>query len=349
VKKEAPKLERKKRVTARVLAVVPGPSVNVYLTLQKHLIDWDTNPEDLSGLALGSRLEAQSLDFVPKYGCRVRCMWPEKSKGPTIGFCPLGRLTDKGSQDAKDSVDVGTKMSCRVIVTRRPYDLKEDTIVSVTELSLGQLVVGRIDRVVDFGIFVKLSEYVNGLVHLRQLTDVPLASVPKKFTVDTKVKCRVLRVFPEKQQVTLTAKKSLVKDDFQLCEFEQARKDMLVTGYVSAMHPYGAIVNFYGDTHGLLPQKHLDEDTAPAVGMSVLCRISEVNRKRKRLGLSLDIDGGKAAGEFTDDDKTSSKASTMAYGDICEVVRAVRCTETGVCSAFQPSWAVAAHCEALCQ
>jgi hypothetical protein len=30
---------------------------------------------------------------------------------------------------------------------------------------------------------VKLSDYVTGYVHLRQLTDVPLASVPKRLQV----------------------------------------------------------------------------------------------------------------------------------------------------------------------
>ena len=63
---------------------------------------------------------------------------------------------------------------------------------------------------------MKLSSYVQGQVHLRQLTDVPLATVPKRLQLGSKIKCRVLHVHKARRQLTLTAKKSLVKSEFQL-------------------------------------------------------------------------------------------------------------------------------------
>ena len=100
------------------------------------------------------------------------------------------------------------------------------------------MLLGDITRISEYGVFVKLSEYVTGLVHLRHLTDVPLAAVPKKFQEGGRLKCRVLRINAGKRQVGLTCKKSLVKSDFQLTEFAQAQRNMLITGYVSKVQGY---------------------------------------------------------------------------------------------------------------
>ena len=97
---------------------------------------------------------------------------------------------------------------------------------------------------------MKFSNYVTGHIHLRQLTDVPLASVPKRLQVGSKVKCRVLHVHKARRQLTLTAKKSLVQSDFQLTKNSSAKVNMLLTGYVSSIHDYGALVSFYGGAKG---------------------------------------------------------------------------------------------------
>ena len=100
------------------------------------------------------------------------------------------------------------------------------------------------------GIHVKISDYVMGHVHLRQLTDVPLAAVPKRLQVGSKVKCRVLHVHSARRQLSLTAKKSMVRSDFQLTQNSMARPHMLLIGYISSVHDYGAIVSFYGGAFG---------------------------------------------------------------------------------------------------
>lgn len=344
---EAPEVKHKQRLAARVLAVVPGSQVTVHLTLLPHILDWASQAEELSKLALGERLDGKALDSVPKYGVRLRCARQGGGKVPVLGFCPGSRLADKDSGNDAEAPKAGVTFPCRVlgynfleaiaIVTRRPYDLREDILVSVTEMTAGQLVTGEIARIAEFGIFVKLSEYVTGLVHLRHLTDVPLAAVPKKFQVGSKAKCRVLRVLPEKRQVSLTMKKQMVKGEFQLCGFEQARQNMLLTGYVSNVKPYGAIVSFFGNVYGLIPAKDMELDEAPALGMSVQCRVESVNIKRKRIGLSLNLDGGKAASELAGTPawtprRTPPEGATP--GVVVTVTRLLECTEGGVVVSF---------------
>eukprot|EP00928_Gymnodinium_smaydae_P032700 TRINITY_DN23613_c0_g1_i2.p1 TRINITY_DN23613_c0_g1~~TRINITY_DN23613_c0_g1_i2.p1 ORF type:complete len:1812 (-),score=336.46 TRINITY_DN23613_c0_g1_i2:299-5206(-) len=334
------------------MAVVPGRQVIVHLTLLPHVLDWVTAAtiKAINATEIGTRLDGEVLDTLPKYGVRLRCALPSSSAGSRVlCFCPSNRNADKDAGDrageeALRELKAGTSTKCRVlgrdllagalIVTRRPYDLQDDTLVSVTELEPGQLISGEIVRVTDFGVFVKLSEYIQGLVHLRQLTDVPLASVSKKHQVGTKLKCRVLKVIPEKRQVALTAKKSLVKDKFQLVRFDQARKDMIVTGYVATIKDFGAIVSFYGDAHGLIPKEEMELDEAPAVGMSVRCRIASLNRKRQRIGLSVDMDGGKEPQEFEDADGEGGSAFTAMPGNLVEDVVAERSLPEGVLVKF---------------
>ncbi|CAK0857591.1 unnamed protein product, partial [Prorocentrum cordatum] len=344
---EAPEVKHKQRLAARVLAVIPGPQVTVHLTLLPHILDWMPQRDELSKIAVGERLDGKALDSVPKYGVRVRCVPQGGGKVPVLGFCPGSRLADKDSGNDAEAPAAGATFPCRVlgynfleavaIVTRRPYDLREDILVSVTEMAAGQLVTGEISRVAEFGIFVKLSEYVTGLVHLRHLTDVPLATVPKKFQVGSKAKCRVLRVLPEKRQVSLTMKKAMVKSEFQLSSFEQARQNMLLTGYVSNVKPYGAIVSFFGNVYGLIPAKEMELDEAPALGMSVQCRVESVYIKRKRIGLSLNLDGGKSASELAGTPAWTPRSAPpegATPGVVVAVTRLLECTEGGMVVSF---------------
>eukprot|EP00927_Polykrikos_kofoidii_P076561 TRINITY_DN73631_c0_g1_i1.p1 TRINITY_DN73631_c0_g1~~TRINITY_DN73631_c0_g1_i1.p1 ORF type:complete len:2015 (+),score=482.72 TRINITY_DN73631_c0_g1_i1:72-6116(+) len=357
---KAPVFERKQVITARLIAVIPGREVVAHLSLLPHLLDWNSDAKALNRVSIGSRLEAEALDSVPRFGVRFKCSLSsaKTSSSKVAFFCPSSRLADPDNFESKTDKkkdagedgplvpEAGSKVTCRilghnflegwVVVTRRPYDLREDTMVSVTEMEPGQLVVGTISRVAEFGVFVKLSEYITGLVHLRNLTDVPLATVSKKHKVGTKVKCRVLRVDPEKRQISLTCKKALVRDDFQLVSYSQARDNMLVNGFVTVVKEFGAIVAFYGNVVGLLPKEEMELDVAPSLGMAVTCRIKRVNHKRNRMSLSLDLTTGKEPSEFEGIDAPGDTLKSEP-GHVVVNVKAVRCLEDGVLVRFQQS------------
>jgi len=333
-------LKRKDLVQARVLAVVPGPQVMVYLTLLPNLVEWNSSATSVTKIKIGDRLKGEIVDQVPRFGCRLLCTPAEGSgeEKPFLAFCPGFRIVDKDCELPTEAEKIGKAVPCRAIAynflegtvsgTRRPYDLQGDTLISVTELNPGQLVVGVIESIKEYGAFVRLSEYVSGLVTLRHLTDVPLATVSKKFKEGDKLKCRVLRVLPDRHQVNLTAKKTLVRDEFQLASMVQARKEMLVTGFVSNVKEYGAIVSFYGDVYGVIPTEEMDQDEAPALGMAVKCRISRVNVKKKRLGLSLDLAGGLSPAEL---EAAGDKPDAGAIpGEVTTPLIPLRWTEEGI-------------------
>eukprot|EP00930_Biecheleria_cincta_P038144 TRINITY_DN26206_c0_g1_i1.p1 TRINITY_DN26206_c0_g1~~TRINITY_DN26206_c0_g1_i1.p1 ORF type:complete len:1998 (+),score=467.03 TRINITY_DN26206_c0_g1_i1:33-5996(+) len=345
--------KKNQRVTARILAVVPGTPALVHLTLLPHLLDWTSQGDALPlAASIGDRLEGEILDFKHKFGARLRCHKKtdgKKGVGAVPGFCAASRLADKDADPSASSVELGFKSTYRVLaynfldglmmLTRRPADLQDGVLVSVSELSPGQLVTGTVTRLADHGVFVKLSDYVSGHVHLRQLTDVPLPSVPKRIQVESKLKCRVMHVDTSRRQITLTAKKSLVKDECPLTSNADAKADMLVTGYVSGIHAYGAIVSFYGGAFGLIPKKAMDADEAPALGMAVRCRVTIVDAKRNRLLLSLNLDKGRSAAELKDSEVglEKSSSSSVSAGGLASEVHVLRCSKEGVLVRFASS------------
>jgi translation initiation factor 2 subunit 1 len=72
----------------------------------------------------------------------------------------------------------------------------------------GELVVGRVDEIEDFGVFVDLEEYENkrGLVHVSEVASGWIKNVRDHVNTDQMVVCKVLEVDEDAQQVDLSIK-----------------------------------------------------------------------------------------------------------------------------------------------
>jgi translation initiation factor 2 subunit 1 len=72
----------------------------------------------------------------------------------------------------------------------------------------GELVVGRVDEIEDFGVFVDLEEYENkrGLVHVSEVASGWIKNVRDHVNVDQMVVCKVIEVDESAQQVDLSIK-----------------------------------------------------------------------------------------------------------------------------------------------
>ena len=142
---------KNQKIVARVLAVLPQPYPVIQLTLLPHLVEWKSREQSTP---VGELLVGEVLDFQNKYGCRVRCE-------DQMGFCPMSKLTDEGKDPVATSVASGFQAQYRVLgfnfldstlhLTRRPADLEDGVLVSVTELSPGQLVKGTVSTIADHG------------------------------------------------------------------------------------------------------------------------------------------------------------------------------------------------------
>ncbi|PSP98303.1 translation initiation factor IF-2 subunit alpha [Halobacteriales archaeon QS_4_70_19] len=72
----------------------------------------------------------------------------------------------------------------------------------------GELVVGRVDEIEDFGVFVDLEEYEDkrGLVHVSEVASGWIKNVRDHVGVDERVVCKVLEIDEDAQQIDLSIK-----------------------------------------------------------------------------------------------------------------------------------------------
>ena len=158
---------KNQKLVARILALLPQTTPVIQLTLLPHLVEWA--PQDLSQKAqIGELLVGNIMDFQPKYGCRVQKLQgvaaeaaDTDGEGDVLGFCSMSRLADTDKDIVATSVKPGFQSQYRVlsynfldkmlILTRKPADLEDGVLVSVSELSPGQLVTGIVTNVADHG------------------------------------------------------------------------------------------------------------------------------------------------------------------------------------------------------
>lgn len=85
--------------------------------------------------------------------------------------------------------------------------LQPDPWVKVKELYRpGQVVKGKIVRIVSFGAFVELERGLEGLIHLSELADPAPARPEDVVKIDDEVKVKILRIIPEQQKIGLSLK-----------------------------------------------------------------------------------------------------------------------------------------------
>ncbi|XP_076839425.1 protein RRP5 homolog [Brachyhypopomus gauderio] len=129
---------------------------------------------------------------------------------------------------------------------------------SYLDISVGQLIEGTIQRLEQYGMHVKISDHVKGLVPRIHLADVVLSNPEKKFKEGMRVMCRVLSVDPANKKLVLTRKKALIESQLPVfTTYADARPGLVSHGFVVSIKDFGCIVRFCGDVKGLVPTMEL--------------------------------------------------------------------------------------------
>lgn len=92
-------------------------------------------------------------------------------------------------------------------------DLKKQ--IQLSDLKVGQVITGRIKKVMDFGVFIQVdgSTNLSGLCHKTQIADGFVEDIGKLYAEGDPVKAKVLKVDVEKKRVSLGLKASYFEDD----------------------------------------------------------------------------------------------------------------------------------------
>lgn len=149
-------------------------------------------------------------------------------------FIPVSKLSDSYLKDWKKFYKplqhvIGKVVSCendeRILLTLRESEVNGElqTLKNYDNIEVGEIFNGSVKNVTDFGVFVKLDNAVNvtGLAHKTEIADNIPQDLSTLFGVGDRVKAKILRVNPEKKQISLGLKASY----FASTENETDKKD----------------------------------------------------------------------------------------------------------------------------
>jgi len=133
--------------------------------------------------------------------------------GAVDGLIHISELSWKKINKPSDVLKVGQTVKVKVLsfdrekqkvslTYRRPEDNPWFNIEKKYEV--GDVVEGKVIRLVPFGAFVELEDGVEGLVHISQISNVHLAKPDEVLSVGQVVKMKVLEVNPELKKISLS-------------------------------------------------------------------------------------------------------------------------------------------------
>jgi small subunit ribosomal protein S1 len=167
---------------------------------------------------------------------------------------------------------------------------EEVTRDRLAELKKGQVVTGKVVKLVDFGAFVDLNG-VDGLVHISQLSWKKTQHPSELVKIGDEIEVKVIDVDVERQRVSLS-RKALLPGPWQTIQDELKAGDY-IEGVVTRLVDFGAFVKLPMGVEGLVHTSQIgyastqNPQDAIKPGDKVLLKVLDVNPERKRVALSM--------------------------------------------------------------
>ncbi|WP_022791123.1 30S ribosomal protein S1 [Weissella halotolerans] len=217
------------------------------------------------------------------------------------GFVPASMIENRFVQDLNQYkgqtirakiIEIDPAES-RLILSRREVlneERKEALERIFNELSVGDVVEGKVARMTNFGAFVDLGG-VDGLVHVSEISHERVSQPSDVLSVGEDVKVKILGLDPERERISLSIK-ATQPGPWENIE-ENAPEGAVLEGTVKRVVDFGAFVEVFPGVEGLvhvsqISHKHVDNpaDVLKA-GDKVQVKVLDVNPERQRLSLSI--------------------------------------------------------------
>ena len=156
-------------------------------------------------------------------------------------------------------------------------------------LDIDKIHEGEVTNITEFGLFVKINEDIDGLIHINDLSwDGKAEEELKKYKKGMKIKSKVLEIDPEKERVALGIKQ-LHKDPFEAVISEKFKKGSVVTCLVENVIDAGLDVKLENDVLGFIKKSELSrekEEQKPsrfAKGEKVDAMITNIDKGARKI------------------------------------------------------------------
>ncbi len=224
-----------------------------------------------------------------------------------IGFLPASQLKSehypKVVDGDKDKILeelkklVGTRIQVAIITadpkegklifSEKGQEIKEKEKV-VSKYEIGDEVEGLVTGVVDFGVFVKLEEGLEGLVHISEI-DWGLVDDPRNFVkVGTKIIAKIIEIKDGKISLSLKQMKPNPWSEAA----KKYTKDMAVTGVIIKFNKHGALASIEEGVAGLVHVSEFGSEEklrkTLELGKTYPFKITLFDAKEQKMALSYD-------------------------------------------------------------
>jgi len=174
----------------------------------------------------------------------------------------------------------------KLIFSERSGIESEERASLIDKYEVGDVIEGEVTGIVDFGVFVKIEQGLEGLVHISEL-DWGLVEDPHTlFNVGDVVSVKIIEIKSDKVSLSI---KALKKNPWHTAE-QRYKKDMTVQGVVIKYNKHGALVSIEEGVAGLV---HVSEFENPQalhdaleLGKTYSFKIALFEPKDQRMTLS---------------------------------------------------------------
>lgn len=222
-------------------------------------------------------------------------------------FCPISQIDVKYVETAEDYLGQTVEFLItrieekgrNIVVSRRDYlniEIEEKRKSFLKDTKEGDIVKGRITKLMPFGAFVELIPGIEGLVHVSELAwsrvEKPEEAVSAGEEVDVKILSMTPGDKPDRMKISLSIKQTLT-DPWELVGDNIHEGDQL-TGTVTRLMPFGAFVEIAPGTEGLVhlsemsyEKRVLKADDVVTQGEKVQVVVKKIETDKKRISLSI--------------------------------------------------------------
>ena len=273
------------KVKGRIICTFPtADEKKLGISLQDHIVYWRPKTTTTSASVTDNALPTELLP-VSTIVDEAKVVKVEQGTGLLVdvgvkgvrGFVHISKISDGKIETLSESTGVykvGSAHTARIIgynsldglfiVSMEPKIINQ-AFLRMEDVKIGQVVKGTVEKILVNengvnGVIVKIAEGITGLVPEVHLADIHLQHPEKKFKEGLSVNARVLSTIPEKRQIRLTLKKTLINSDAEAwTSYEYLKPGLQAPGTLVNVLPSGAVVQFYGSVRGFLPVSEMSE------------------------------------------------------------------------------------------
>ncbi|MBC7194691.1 MAG: S1 RNA-binding domain-containing protein [Caldisericia bacterium] len=155
----------------------------------------------------------------------------------------------------------------------------------------GEIVVGTVAGIVEFGVFVDLGKGVEGLIHLSELTWGPRKPAREVVRKKQKIRVKILKVDPEEEKISLSLRQTKPHpwDNIE----ERYPVGTIVKGKVIRFLPFGAVIELEEGITGLIHVSQISlkkikkPEEALQIGQEVQAKVVDLKPEDRKMRLSI--------------------------------------------------------------